>query len=139
MYKPQFPYKSDQIILHSDRVMLFAKNDSVFILGKQSVGISTQNTFNVDAKVSTIINSQKIQLGFNSDQQVMLGTNYVRYLREFLSELDLGVATPLKTANASNIHTTMLNISIAGMNLEKAIKKFKESLNNTLSNTTYTK
>ena len=45
-YKPAFPYRGKQIIIDSDRVLLNAKNDSIFILGDKAVGISTNGTFN---------------------------------------------------------------------------------------------
>jgi hypothetical protein len=137
MYKPQFPYLGPQAILSSDRVMLYSKKDGIFIIGKQTVAISTQKTLNIDAKEGVIISSPKIQLGLNANQQVLLGTNYVKYFRKFLEEL-LEVSKRLKTANATNVYESMLEISIAGMELEKAVIGLSESLNTTLSNTTYT-
>ena len=54
-YKPTFPYRGKQIIIDSGRVLLNAKDDSVFILGDKAVGISTNGTFNIDSGGKTII------------------------------------------------------------------------------------
>ena len=34
-YKPEFPYRGNQIIIDSGRVLLNSKEDSTFILGKK--------------------------------------------------------------------------------------------------------
>ena len=62
-YKPQFPYKGDQIILSSDRVLLHSKNDSVFLFGKQAVSLSSTKTINLDAIDKVLISTNKIELG----------------------------------------------------------------------------
>ncbi len=36
MYVPEFPYKGKQIIISSGRVIVHAKEDSVFLFGKKN-------------------------------------------------------------------------------------------------------
>ena len=55
MFKPEFPYKGNQVIISSGRVLLHAKEDFIFLFGKKGVGISTPNTFNIDATEATQI------------------------------------------------------------------------------------
>lgn len=138
MNKLQFPYLGNQAIVASGRVMLLAKDDSVLILGKEAVGISTTKTFNVDAKESTIINSPKIQLGLTAKQQIIRGTEFVSYFKTFLEDLKTGVAKELQSSSATNIHTAMLAIYTAGINMENAINRLHDSLDGTLSSKTYT-
>ncbi len=60
MYKPVFPYKGNQLILTSDRVTLHAKNDAIFLFGKQAVGLSSTNTINLDAVNKVIVGLVKV-------------------------------------------------------------------------------
>lgn len=72
-YKPEFPYKGNQVMISSGRVLLHAKQDAIFLFGKKGVGISTKNTFNVDALEGTIVNSNKIDLGLRAQYRVIKG------------------------------------------------------------------
>lgn len=138
MNKLKFPYLGNQGILTSGRIMLIAKDDCVLILGKESVGISSTKTVNIDAKESIILSTPNIQLGLNAKQQVIRGTEFVNYFKQFLEDLKSGVAKELKVATAGNIHTAMLAVYTAGVNMENAINRLYDSLDSTLSNKTHT-
>ena len=62
MFKPVFPYKGNQLILTSDRVTIYSKNDAVFIFGKEAVSISSVKTINLDANEKILINCTKIRI-----------------------------------------------------------------------------
>ena len=68
MYRPVFPYKGNQLILTSDRVTLHAKNDAIFLFGKQAVGLSSPNTINLDAGTKIILAGPVVELGNKAKQ-----------------------------------------------------------------------
>ena len=73
-YKPDSPnkYAGKQVIINSDRLLFNAKEDAILIIGNETVGISTNGTFNVDSGGETIINSPEIYLEFLSPQNKTL-------------------------------------------------------------------
>lgn len=115
-YKPVFPYKGNQLILTSDRVTLHAKNDAIFLFGKQAVGLSSVNTINLDAGNKIILAGPIIELGNNAKelgQPVVLGKD----LNQQLSALAQGlkaVGTALAQSSESNLGATMQAIASAG-------------------------
>lgn len=68
-YKPAFPYKGNQVIISSGRVVAHSKDDAIFLFGKKAVGISTPGTFNVDATKGVTINAPTIELGIGASQE----------------------------------------------------------------------
>ena len=54
-YSPDAPsvYSGKQVIINSDRLLFNAKNDSILIIIDQSIGMSTNGTFNVDTGEET--------------------------------------------------------------------------------------
>jgi hypothetical protein len=73
-------FSQPQIILNSDRVILNAKTDSILISGEKSVGISSNESINLDTP-SHYISSNDIKLGSNTaTQPVLLGDNTVELL-----------------------------------------------------------
>ena len=131
-YKPEFPYRGNQIIIDSDRVLINSKEDSTFIVGKKAVGISTQGTFNVDSGGKTIINSPEIYLGLEAKHPVIKGDRFLVVFVEFLRILDQQVCEDLKVAadvNNSPIATT----NRAGRALQKATRALAKRLPGSLS------
>lgn len=116
MYRPVFPYKGNQLILTSDRVTLHAKNDAIFLFGKQAVGLSSTNTINLDASNKVIVAAPVIELGNKAQslgQPVVLGDNLNQQLRSLLAALS-AIGTLLAQSSESNLGATMQNIASAG-------------------------
>ena len=89
MYTPQFPYKGNQVILTSDRVMIHSKNDAIFIFGKQAVSLSSPQTINLDASQKILLDSPKIELGHKAEtdgEPVILGKTFNRQLTQLSDE-----------------------------------------------------
>ena len=80
-------YAGNQIIINSDRLLFNAKDDSILIIGNESVGISTNGTFNVDSGSETIINSPEIYLGLDAVEPVVLGDTLLGLLEELCDGL----------------------------------------------------
>ena len=131
-YKPEFPYRGNQIIIDSDRVLINSKEDSTFIVGKKAVGISTQGTFNVDSGGKTIINSPEIYLGLEASHPIVQGDRLAIILVEFLKVLDQVVCEDLKIATDSN-NTNIATVNRAGKALQKAARSLAKRIPSTLS------
>ena len=136
-YKPEFPYRGNQIIIDSDRVLINSKEDSTFIVGKKAVGISTQGTFNVDSGGKTIINSPEIYLGLEAKHPLIKGDLLLVILTAFIRIVDEQVCEDLKLASDSN-KVEIATVVRAGEKLQKSIRSLAKRLPITLSNTVQT-
>jgi hypothetical protein len=143
-YKPDFPYKGEQIILSSDRVLLHSKNDSIFLFGKQAVSLSSTKTINLDATDKVLIYTNKIELGNEAEalgEPLVLGRTLNTQLIVFLSVLQT-VGNQLANASESNLAATMTLITGAGTALAGEAERLKGLLqgeSQILSKKTYTR
>jgi hypothetical protein len=91
MLTPEFPYKKNQIILSSDRIILHSKLDAVFVFGKQMVALASNGTVNIDAKEKILLDSDKVELGHDAElrgEPVVLGNKLASMLLEITSTLN---------------------------------------------------
>lgn len=143
MYKPEFPYKGNQVIITSDRVMLHSKNDAIFIFGKQAVSLSSPQTINLDATQKVLIDSPKIELGRKAEvdgEPVVLGIK----LNDQLFDLTIAIQTAavmLKQASTTDLGAAMQSIRNAADILYNAAQTSKAYIDNKviLSQNTFTK
>ena len=124
-----------QIILNSDRVILNAKSDSVLISGEKSVGLSSNNSINIEAK-EVFIEGRTIRLGSkDTSQSILKGDDAVELLKSLTTEIS-NLATALKTiqmwpgGNPTPDPTIQPVASVAETNLNK----IKAQLDNLKSN-----
>ena len=130
MYRPVFPYKGNQLILTSDRVTLHAKNDAIFLFGKQAVGLSSTNTINLDAGTKIILAGPIVELGNKAQslgQPVVLGDNLNQQLRSVLGALS-AIGTLLAQSSESNLGATMQNIASAGKLINTEANRILQAL-----------
>ena len=133
----EFPYRGKQIIIDSDRVLLNAKKDSIFILGDKAVGISTNGTFNIDSGGKTIINSPQIDLGLEAKHPIIKGDEFLAIFQQFLLVINQVTVPELETATDSN-NVKIASVNRAGEGLRKATEALSELLPATLSDTVKT-
>ena len=89
-------YNNPQIILNSNRVIINAKNDHILISGEKSVGISSNNSINIESK-QIYLDGNDIRLGNkNATQSVLKGDDAVAYLKILINELK-NITEALKT------------------------------------------
>lgn len=145
MYSPQFPYKGNQIILSSDRVMLHSKTDAIFLFGKQAVSLSSTKTINLDAIERIKLYSPIIELGPNAKDQgqpVLLGRTFNRQLLTLLEEL-AAAGTLLAQASESDLGATMQYIASAGKKINLEATRLGDVIRDpnsiTLSKNTFTR
>ena len=136
-YKPEFPYRGNQIIIDSDRVLINSKEDSTFIVGKKAVGISTNGTFNIDSGGKTIINSPEILLGLKATHPLIKGDRFVIVFAEFLRVLDQVVCENLKKSTDVN-DAPIAFTQRAGLALQKATRALAKRIPASLSETVKT-
>ncbi len=143
-YKPEFPYKGEQIILSSDRVLLHSKNDSIFLFGKKAVSLSSTKTINLDSVDKVLISTNKIELGTEAEalgEPVVLGRTLNTQLTILLSILET-VGKNLSNASESDLAGTMTLITGAGTALAGEAARLRGLLvgeSQILSKTTYTR
>jgi len=141
-YKPEFPYKGNQVIISSDRVLLHSKNDSIFLFGKTAVSISTPGTFNIDANQNVIISAPTIQLGLNAQttgEPVVKAKALITQLEILLDSLqDLSDALAGLKSERSGLAAVVVKIVKAAEVLTPKITQIKGQLKTIKSTVTFT-
>lgn len=120
LYKPEFPYLGDHIIINSGRVTLNSKDDSIFLFAKKAIGFSSAGVINFDCDDTLTINAPLIHLGLETDiqklQPAIKGNDLVYLLNSLLSSLqDLG--TGLSYATDSN-GIEIPSVTVPGENIQ---------------------
>lgn len=132
MFKPEFPYKKNQLILSSDRVTLHSKTDAIFLFGKQAVALSSVKTINLDANEKVLVYSPIIELGNKAQQDggpAVLGNR----LNQQLSDLVNGIqsaAILLNQVSETNIGASMEYIRNAAQILYNTAQDSKAIIDN---------
>ena len=145
MYQPEFPYKSDQLILSSNRLLLHSKTDSIFLFGKQAVSLSSTKTINLDAIDKVLIDAPKIELGNRAEalgEPVILGKTFSRQLILFLQRIEQASAE-LCNVSESNLAGSFVLIQGAGKTINeeasRLISLLKSPDSPVLSKNTFTR
>ena len=147
MSKPEnfSTYKKDQVILTSGRLVFNADEDSIFLLSKKDLAISTVGNVHINvgkagSKESLfIVNSNRIQFGLDSkgkvepvakaDSLVQSLDSLSRYLSRFTTDLSQIVGTVESAA--------FLKITAISLKLNTDLTAFNRTLNKIKSNTTF--
>jgi hypothetical protein len=127
MLKPEFPYKGNQIILSSDRVVLHSKNDAVFLFGKAAVGLSSTKTINLDANEEVYVSSPKIYLGnipnfTEGFQPAVKGNDLSQELYEVFVKM-VGLLDQLSTINETNFSAFATAVRYPSVKLRDYLKE----------------
>lgn len=137
-YQVNFPYLGNQGILVSDRIHLHARTDSVLILGKQAVGISSTNAIAIESGTKITLDSQKIELGLDAQQNIILGAKFFKDLKSFLDQVIMA-GKNLQNVNQFNLAGSMMIITAAGGQLQNGAQALQDSLSSSLSKKSYVK
>lgn len=142
MFKPEFPYKGNQVIISSGRATVHSKDDFIFLFGKKGVSISSPATFTVDANEKTIIASPLIELGLRAKIEgdpVMLGNKTATQLGQLIDTL-VELANGLVALNESNLSGAIPKIVASAKILSEVAPIIKAQLQTTCqSKITFTK
>ena len=142
MYKPEFPYKGNQVIISSGRVTNHSYDDFIFMFGKKGVSISSPATFTVDATESTSISSGFIELGLRAKlegEPVFLGRKTAFQLGQLLDNLQ-ALGNSLANISESGLAASLPEIIASAKILADTAPVIKKQLQGPcLSKITYTK
>ena len=89
---PKFPseYNSPQIVLNSDRIVLNAKKDHIIISGEKSVGLSSNQSVNINGTKKVYIEGLDVRIGFGSQratEPALLGNETVKLLIKLTTQI----------------------------------------------------
>jgi hypothetical protein len=143
MFTPEFPYKGNQAIISSDRVVLHSKSDAIFLFGKQAVSLSSTKTINLDAVERILIDCEKIELGNSAQllgQPVVLGHNLNTQLTRLVGDI-ANATTLLAQVSETDLGASMQYIASAGKLLNGTCIDLLAALNKEiiLSKNTFTR
>ena len=137
MYVPEFPYKGDQAIINSGRVLLNAKDDSVFVFAKKSIGLSSAGSIHFNSDDVMIINSPKIYLGLNATEPLVKGGRLVDYLGD-LNETLVTLGKALTKVKGVKEGVPYIALNTAGVDLVKTVELLAVQVDGLLSKQNYT-
>ena len=147
MLNPIFPYKGNQIILSSERVILNAKSDGIFLFGKQMVSLVSNGTVNIDAKEKILIDSDKIELGHKAESlgdPIIMGNKFLNEFSLLIEGMQF-LAGKLSAVSKTGDAASWMAIKEGGDNLYDACSRLITIINNPndpkypLSKNTYTR
>jgi hypothetical protein len=148
-YKPENieSYKGEQIIINSGRLILNAKDDSIFnytnkafiVSVGDSIHFNVGPTDNATSNNKFIVNAQKIELGLNASEPILLGNETTNLLKEIIQDLQTfcgsltsavgigvgSVALPQINIAATTLSTS-LSTKISRLEKIKSLKNFTQ-------------
>lgn len=133
-------FSGSQILFNSERLILNAKKDSIFITANKAVSISSNGTLNFDSNSYSIINSPKIYLGLDAHQEeqpILLGQNTYKLLEKIINILD-GLATDLSNVISTPTGTTIVQLTVAGSKITPKITTLRRELEKIKSKNNFT-
>jgi hypothetical protein len=139
-YLPQFPYTGPQVIISSDRVVVHSKGDSIFLFGKNAIGLSSPGRVNIDTQTGTTINAPEIELGLRAKQvgqPVTKADTLVELLDTVLKELE-ATAIALSNLSQTNLQQSIVDLVKTSSKLQGTCTRVRNKLVNVKSKTTYT-
>lgn len=123
-------YIGNQVIVNGGRLFFNAKEDSIFLSAKESVGINAK-TLNLDATDYFCVDSKKIYLGKKArtslgNEPVVLGAQLQSWLETLLDTLEnVGTAMSLATAVSGGPVTQLIT---TGPELKAVVKALKAQM-----------
>lgn len=130
-------FKGNQVILNGGRLYLNAKEDSILLSAKESVGISA-NTVNLDATDYFCVDGKKIFLGAKArtgqTENAVLGMQLDLWLKSLVRNLRI-IAGAMKVAK--NGGGAVASLQAAGGALDVTLNSLEKQIQNIKSNKVY--
>ena len=130
-------FKGNQIILNAGRLYLNAKEDSILLSAKESIGLNA-NTVNLDATDYFCVDGKKIFLGAKARtgqvENAVLGMQLDNWLQSLISNLKL-IANAMKSA--TNGGGAVGSLQAAGGTLDTTLESLRTQIKNIKSNKVY--
>lgn len=139
-YIPTFPFTGPQIILTSDRIVLHSRGDSIFLFGKNAIGLSSPGRINIDTATGTTINAPEIELGLSAKQKgqpVTKADSLVDLLDQLIKDLTT-TADALSHLSDTNFQQSVIDVVARASKLKGTCTQVRSKLSTVKSKTTYT-
>jgi hypothetical protein len=130
-------YKGNQVLLSSGRIYLNASTDHILLSSPLSIGLSG-DTINIDSTNTTIIEANKIELGKNAQEPVLLGNRTTALLEDILNQL-LSLSIDLQAAISLPTGGPIVQLQKAGVDMASKVSTLKGQLAGLKSKKTFTK
>ena len=136
-------YTGNQIVITSNRVLINSKEDHVLLSGKKSVGLSSDNSINIDAQTDFIVktNKGKILLGDMDEtktQSLLLGDKTTDLISNLLLDLQ-DLCIQLSSLASLPPGTPFLPLNTAAIQLNIKLQNYQSQLPSLLSKISKTK
>lgn len=126
--KYEFPYKGNQALICSDRVMLYSKKENVLLYSRQNIGLAAIKNITLNSDQS-IITSNKILLGDSFvTEAAILGNTFTKQLTRMLTKLQ-SAGNRLQGASTTNPGAAAQSIRLAGQEIVDAVSDMTNYLN----------
>lgn len=122
-------YDGKQVYLGSGRVIVDAKDDSIFLIAKEAVGLNAE-TVNIEGVDYVILDGKKLYLGINSvneSQPILLGDNTYKLLSKMINTFQT-LSDDLATAISTPMGTPIVALTKASMKLKADVPIMKKML-----------
>jgi len=132
-------YPDNQIIYNSDRLVLNAKKDDIFLIANKDVSISTGGDLHVDTN-AVVVNAKEIQLGLDGGklESIAKGDSVVSVINNLMSSLAT-FCSSLSTATGQGVGVvSLVTINAAATKLLSEIAQQTNDLNSIKSTISYT-
>jgi hypothetical protein len=131
-------YSDNQIIYNSDRLVLNAKKDNIFLIAKKDLSISTGGDLHVDTN-EVVVNANSITFGLGNNQEpVAKADSVVSVINNLMSSLASFCST-LSTATGQGVGViSLVTINTAAQKLLSDITQQESGLNKIKSTITFT-
>jgi len=133
----KWPY--NQWILNSDRLVLNAKKENIFLLAAKDLSVSTQGDVHLDTKGTFIANANKIQLGIdkNNLQPIAKGQSVVDSLNSILLALN-SFSESLASATGQGVGViSLVQVNTAASKLMSDLQQVQKGINDIKSTLTF--
>lgn len=136
MYKPDFPYKDDQLIINSDRLILNSKKDSIFLFANKAISFSANEGIHFNTEKEFYVNAKNIKLGLGADEPLVKGNQLKNILTKLLNDQN-NIGNLLSNAVDSN-GVAITSVVTAGNSLQRSTNRIKTLLKNLNSTSNFT-
>ena len=131
-------YPDNQIIYNSDRLVLNAKKDNIFLIANKDVSISTGGDLHVDTN-AVVVNAKNITFGLGNDlEPIAKADSVVSVINNLMSSIAT-FCNSLSTATGQGVGVvSLVTINAAATKLLSEIAQQTNDLNSIKSTISYT-
>jgi hypothetical protein len=96
--------KTPQTLISSGRIVFNSFQKEIIAFAKAGIALSSETAITIDAKNIVSLNAKKMELGTNSDQQLILGNRWQKWMEDLIDAIgnltDISPVGPCKPTNA---------------------------------------